>query len=212
MSGKMAQMPGTSQSDYYSIDPSGHTQATANNLYGQPAQDIMRRGNEASMAWALPSTDPNSFMAKYLSDFGQLQGAVTDATSPLSKQLESQLMRNINLGNTQIGNQFAGMGGLRSSGMADVAGRMAGQEAGNASTALAQQQLGLLQPLANQQMLGRQYALSEQMKQPMDLMGMQAQFGAPAYGAPQYYQKPGAMDWMSATGDLLSGIGSIVPF
>jgi energy-converting hydrogenase Eha subunit F len=198
MSGGMEQVPGTAPEDYGMIDPKGYTGQTADSLYGQPAQNIMGRGDAAHNQWMMNAQDPGSFMSKYLNDFGQLQGAITDATSPLSEQINKTMQQNIQTGTTNLGSQLAGLGGLRSSGMAEMAGRFAGEEAGKAGVQLTQAQLGLLQPLANQQMLGRQYATSEQMKQPMQLMGYQSQFGAPSYGTAQYYQKPGVLDWMTA--------------
>lgn len=213
MPGGYEQVPGTAPEEYGTIDPKGITEQTQQNLYGQPFEDMLRRGNQANLAWSLPAQDPNSFMSQYLNDFGGLTGAVTEATAPLSQQLENQMQRNIQQGTTQIGQSLSGLGGLRSSGMAEMAGRFAGDEAAKAGTQLAGAQLGLLQPLANQGMLGRQYALSQQMGQPMQALGLQANFGSPNYAAPQYAQQPGFLDYINAFGNLAGGAGgAISPF
>lgn len=211
MSGQMAQTPGTSAGEYETMDPSGFTGQTAANLYGQPAQNMFQRGDAANNAWMMNSQDPGSFMSKYLQDFGQMQGAVTEATSPLATQLNEQMQRNIQTGTTNLGQQLAGIGGLRSSGMGEMAGRFAGEEAAKAGSALANAQLGMLNPMAQNAMTGRQNAYGNMMSQPMDLMNMQANFGSPNYVAPEYYQQPGALEWIGAGADLIGSVGSLMP-
>jgi hypothetical protein len=50
------------------------------------------------------------------------------------------------------------------------------------------------------------------MGMPGQMMGIQAGFGDPTYGQAQMYQKPGALDWVNAGANVLSSIGSIIPF
>lgn len=207
---KTEQVPGSAPEDYGMVDPQGITAQTEQNLYGQNYENALQQGNAASSAWLANSNDPNSFMNQYLGDFGNLTSAVTDATAPLSQQLNEQLQRNVQQGTTEIGQQMSGLGGLRSSGMANLAGEFAGQEAAQAGTALANAQLGLLSPLANQQLAGQQNAYGTMMNMPTQWAQMQASFGQPTYAAPQYMQTPttwgqiqDAFAWSQDPGEFL---------
>lgn len=211
MSGGYEQVPGTGADAYQMADPSGFTSQAGQNMFGQPAQNLMRSGQGALGAWTSGAGDPNSFMRQYLRDFGQLQGGITEATSPLSRQLQDQQAQNIQQGMSQAGQQLSGLGALRSSGMGAAVGDVVGRHATDASTQLANAQLGLLGQQGGQAMAGRQQALGQMMGMPMQMMGLQSQFGEPMYVAPQYAQKPGALDWMSAAGNLLGGVGSLIP-
>lgn len=208
--GGFEQMPGTGADAYQMMDPSGYTGQAAANLFGGPAQSMMNRGMGAMGAWGADASDPNSFMSQYLNDFSGLQGAVTEATSPLNEQLQRQMQQNIAQGMSQAGGQLSGLGALRSSAMGEAAGDVVGRAATGASADLARQQLGMLGQMGNQAMGQRGAALGQQMQMPGQLMGMQAQFGAPNYVAPQYYQKPGALDWISSIGSIAGGAGGML--
>ena len=211
MSGGYATIPGTGASSVEGADPYGYTKQAGANIFGSPAQNMMNRGLGAMGAWGAQSNDPNSFMSQYLNDFSGLQGAVTDATSPLNQQLQNQMKQRIAQGMAQAGGQMSGLGALRSSAMGEAAGNVVGRAATDASSQLAQAQLGMLSPLAGQAMGGRQQALGQMMGMPGQLMGLQGSFGEPMYVQPQVAAKPGARDYMSAFGSMASGIGSMIP-
>ena len=200
MSGGYETIPGTGASSVEGADPYGYTKQAGANIFGSPAQNMMNRGLGAMGAWGAQSNDPNSFMSQYLNDFSGLQGAVTDATSPLNQQLQNQMKQRIAQGMAQAGGQMSGLGALRSSAMGEAAGNVVGRAATDASSQLAQAQLGMLSPLAGQVM-----------GMPGQLMGLQGSFGEPMYVQPQVAAKPGALDYMSAFGSMASGIGSMIP-
>ena len=211
MSGGYEQIPGTGAGDYQMMDPSGYTERAGENIFGMPSQALMNQGLGAMGAWTRPSDSPGSFMNQFLNDFSGLQGAVTEATSPLSQQLNRQMQQNIQQGMAQAGQGLSGLGALRSSAMGEAAGDVVGRAATDASTQLANQQLGLLGGLGGQSMGQRGAALSQMMGMPLGMMGLQGQFGEPAYVAPQYAQKPGFLDYMSGIGSFLGGVGSLIP-
>ena len=211
MAGGYETVPGTGADALEMADPGGFTGKTAENLFGAQADNMFKQGNNATNQWMMDSSDPGSMMSKFLSDFGGLQKSVTDSTSPLAKQLQSNVTGMTKDSTNQIASQMAGLGGLRSSGMSNLAGEKAGEIAGRAGSELSQMQMSLLNSLAGQQLGGRQQAMSQMMGQPMQMMGLQNQFGAPTYVQPQVAAKQTATDWMSGIGDVLSGIGSIIP-
>lgn len=213
MSGGYEQIPGTSADSYQAVDPNKFTQQAGQNIFGGPAQGLINQGMGAMGAWSAPTGSADSFMSKYLSDFGGLQGAITDATSPLNQQLQNQMQQNIKTGMSQAGQAMSGLGGLRSSAMGEAAGDVVGRAATDASTQLANAQLGLLGQQGGQAMGQRGAALSQMMGMPLGMMGLQGQFGEPMYAAPQYAQRPGALDWISGIGSAIGGIGgAISPF
>ena len=151
-----------------------------------------------------------------MNDFSQMGKGITDETSALSKQLEAQQAKNIQQGMAQAGQSMSNLGAVRSSAMGEAAGDVVGRAATDASTELAKYQMGLLDSMGNN-MLGQMgSAYGQMMQQPGQIMGYQTQFGNPNYVAPQYASVPSVWDnimgGMSATGDLLSGVGSIIPF
>ena len=210
MAGGYEQIPGTGGADVEGADPYGYTAQAGNNIFGDLSQNLINQGLGAANQWNAPSSDPNSFMRQYLNDFGGLQGAVTDATSPLSEQLTRQVGDMTREATQNVGSQMAGMGGLRSSGMANLAGAEAGRIAGRAGTDLASQQLGLLNSLGNQAMGGRMNAMANQMQNPMNMMNLQGSFGEPMYVQPQVAAKPSTMDWIMGLLNPLAEAGGAI--
>jgi len=98
--------------------------------------------------------------------------------------------------------------------MGEAAGDVAGRAATDASTQLANAQLGLLGQYGNQLMGQRANAYNQMMGMPGQVLGMQSQFASPNYVAPQYIQQPGFMDQLlggfGALGDLVGGAGSFM--
>lgn len=211
MSGGYETIPGTGGSAVEGADPYGYTKQAGANIFGSPAQNMMNKGLGAMNAFTVGAGDPNSFMSQYLNDFSGLQGAVTDATSPLDQQLQNQMKQRIAQGMAQAGGQMSGLGALRSSAMGQAAGDVVGRAATDASSQLAQAQLGMLGQMGNQAMGGRQQALGQMMGMPGQMMGMQGSFGEPMYVQPQVAARPGALDYMGAFGSMASGIGSLIP-
>ena len=213
--GGFQQVPGTDAGSYQTMDPSGFTGMAGQNLFGGFGQDLVNKGMGAMNAWGAQSDDPNSFMSQYLNDFSGLQGAITESTSPLNEQLQRQMQQNIKTGMSQAGNQMSNLGALRSSAMGEAAGDVVGRAATDASTQLAQAQMGLLGQQGGQAMAGRQAALGQMMGMPSQMLGMQSQFGTPNYVAPEYMATPGGLDkfaqFAGAFGDIAGGIGSIIP-
>ena len=212
MSGGFAEVPGTGQGSYFGIDPSGFTKQAGQNIFGDPAQNMMNKGQGAMNSWVTSANDPNSFMGQFMNDFSRLQSGITDATSPLNKQLESQQAQNIQQGLQAAGSQLSGLGGLRSSGMGAAAGDVVGRAANDMTTQLRNAQLGMLGQYGGQAMGQRGAANQQMMGMPGQMMGIQSGFGDPTYGQAQMYQKPGAMDWINTGANLISSIGSVIPF
>jgi hypothetical protein len=209
--GGYTQDPGSAASDYQSMDPSGFTGMTGANLYGGFGQDMVNKGMGAMNAWGAQSDDPNSFMSQYLNDFSGLQGAVTDATSPLNEQLQRQMQQNIKTGMSQAGGQMSGLGALRSSAMGEAAGGVVGRAATDASAKLANAQLGMLGQMGGQAMGQRGSAMGQMMGMPGQMLGMQSQFGQPNYVAPTYTAQPSAWDRVLQVGGLIGDIGGAIP-
>jgi len=209
-------VPGTGASSVEGADPYGFTSKAGANIFGDNAQSMINQGMGAMGSWNADSSDPNSFMSKFMNDFSGLQKGVTDATSPLAQQLQKQQAQNIQQGMAQAGNQMSNLGALRSSAMGEAAGDVIGRAATDASTRLANSQLGLLNSMGGQAMGQRGNAYSQMMGMPSQMFGLQSQFGAPMYVQPQVAATPGGWDkvmqGMTAAGDLMSGIGSIIPF
>jgi hypothetical protein len=211
MSGGYETVPGTGGDAVEGADPYGFTAKAGQNIFGDPAQNMMNMGAGAMNSWGADASDPNSFMSKFMNDFSGLQKGVTDATSPLNLQLQQQMKNNIGQGMAQAGGQMSNLGALRSSAMGEAAGGVVGRAATDASAQLAQQQLGMLNSLGGQAMGQRGSAMGQMMGMPGQMMGLQGQFGEPMYVQPQVAAKPGAMDWMSSIGSLLGGVGSLIP-
>lgn len=192
-------VPNTGADSYQAIDPFGWTQGFGGNM--------MDKAKGALNAWEGGPSDPGSFMNKFLNNMGGLQGQVTDATSPLTAQLQGQVNNFTNQALGNVNQNFAGMNSLYSSGMGEAAGREAGQIASNAGVNLAQQQLGLLNSLGNNTMNQQGTAANQ-------LQSQAAQFASPNYVSPEVAYTPGGfenfMNLLSGAGSLASGIGSFV--
>jgi hypothetical protein len=98
--------------------------------------------------------------------------------------------------------------------MGEAAGDVAGKAATDASTQLANAQLGLLGQYGNQAMGQRANAYNQMMAMPGQALGLQTQFGTPNYVSPEYQATPSFWDsllgGMSAVGNLAGGVGSIL--
>lgn len=137
-------IPDTGADSYNLIDPTGKSEDYMNSLYSNQ-QNV---NNQMS----LDASDPASFMSQFMNNFGALQSGVTDATSPLSQQLQSQVKSLTGDAVSEVSNDFSGMNSLYGSGMASVAGERAGEIGSRAGVDLANAQLGLLGSLSNNTM------------------------------------------------------------
>lgn len=212
MSAGYETIPGTGADAVQGADPYGFTKQAGQSIFGDQAQSMINMGTGAMGAWGANASDPNSFMSKFMNDFSGLQSGITDATAPLAKQLQLQQQQNISQGMAQAGGQLSNLGALRSSAMGEAAGDVVGRAATDASTQLANAQMGLLGQMGNQAMGQRGAAMNQMMGMPSQIFGLQTGFGDPMYVQPQVAAKTSALDWMSGIGDLASGIGSIIPF
>ena len=212
--GGYSEIPGTGSESYKAVDPSGFTGMAGANLFGNFGQDMVNKGMGAMNAWGAQSDDPNSFMAQYLNDFSGLQGAVTEASSPLNEQLQAQMQQNIKTGMAQAGNQLSGMGALRSSAMGEAAGDVVGRAATDASSKLAQAQMSMLNQMGGQAMGQRGSAYGQMMGMPGQLLGMQTAFADPTYASPQMQYNPSGferfMQMLNPLGEMAGGAGEII--
>lgn len=195
---------GTGAESYKPIDPTGA---------GEQYNQLLYSGLPGAMTSLTNGIDQNALMNQYLNQFGQLQGATTDATSGLSQQLQQQVTDLTNRATTDVGRQFSGLNSLYSSGMSQAAGEAAGNIASNAGVQLAQSQLGLLSPLAQQAYGGLQSSAQQNQSNMLGLLGLGQQQFAPTYASEQYSYQPSTMEnimqYAGGIGNLVGGVASM---
>lgn len=194
MGGSYEAVPGTSPGDYGLIDPSGYSM-----LASQGIQNLQNVGQQGLNLNANP-------FANFIQDQQQLQDVTLGATSDLGRMLGDQTRQFTQQAVQDVGQQFSGLGALNSGAARDAAARRATQAAGQAATALGQQQLGLYGNLANQAFQNQQRQQNMYANMLGQGTGLGAQFGAPNYAAQQYAYQPGLFE---QAGNFLGGIAPL---
>jgi hypothetical protein len=137
--------------------------------------------------------------------FGDIWNAIAGATSPLQQNLSQyyqthlpQMVEQGVAGVQQLGGANAGIA-------AQIAGQTGAQAASQMQNQMMQAQLGLLNPMAQQQ-LGQQYGMLGQ------VLGQTGQMAAPTYWEPSYVYQEGEEGWLKGLlgGALQGGLAGLM--
>jgi len=192
-------VPGTSQSDYFQIDPGGYTGGAWDSLLS----GLSNFGNlQDQYSGQFNQWDPQGGLNAFLGMAPQLQGLVSGATSDLENAMRGRTSQTIRSGIDTAGSELAGMGARDSSAFMEAAAGIGANASRDAAIAMNQGQMDLTGQLWNQG-LGQAYGSNNLMGQLLSsllgntmagqssLYGTIGGFGAPVYGAPQYEYQPG---------------------
>jgi len=137
--------------------------------------------------------------------FNEIYNAITGATSPLQQNLSQYYEKYLPQFTEQAIAGVQQLGGVNSGLAAQIAGQQAAQAASQMQSQMIQAQLGLLNPLAQQQM-GQQYGMLGQ------VLGQTGQMAAPTYWEPSYVYDEDKPGWLKGalTGALSGGLAGMM--